>query len=41
MWAGGPETPFPGEAQANPTIGKALNAGLDLLEVKRIRCRRV
>lgn len=41
MWAGGPAMPSPGEAQANPTIGKALNAGYDLLEVKCICCRRV
>jgi hypothetical protein len=41
MWAGGPAMPSPGEAQANPTIAKALNAGYDLLEVKCIHCRRV
>jgi hypothetical protein len=41
MWAGGPAMPSPGEAQANPTIGKALNAGYDLLEVKCNICRRV
>jgi hypothetical protein len=33
--------PSPGEVQANPTLGKALNAGYDLLEVKCNRCRRV
>jgi hypothetical protein len=41
MWAGGPAMPSPREAQANPTIGKALNTGYDLLEVKCNRCRRV
>lgn len=41
MWAGGPAMPSPGEAQANPTITKALNAGYDLLEVRCNRCRRV
>jgi hypothetical protein len=41
MWAGGPAMPSPGEPQADPTIGKALNAGYDLLEVKCNRCRRV
>lgn len=41
MWAGGPAMPSPGEAQANPTIAKALNAGYDLLEAKCNRCRRV
>ena len=34
MWAGGPAMPSPGEPQAEPTIGKALNAGYVLLEVK-------
>lgn len=41
MWAGGPAAPAPGEAKAEPTIGKAVNAGYDLLEVKCNRCRRV
>lgn len=41
MWAGGPAMPSPGEAQANPTIAKALNAGYDLIEAKCNRCRRV
>lgn len=41
MWAGGPAMPSPSEPQAEPTIGKALNAGYDLLEVKCNRCRRV
>jgi hypothetical protein len=41
MWAGGPAMPSPGAPQAEPTIGKALNAGCDLLEVKCNRCRRV
>jgi hypothetical protein len=36
-----PAMPSPGEAQANPTIAKALNASYDLLEVKCNRCRRV
>jgi hypothetical protein len=41
MWAGGPAMPSPGEPQANPTIGKALNAGYDLLQAKCNRCRRI
>lgn len=41
MWAGGPAMPSPGEPQANPTIGKALNAGYDLIEAKCNRCRRI
>ncbi|MET4199082.1 hypothetical protein ABIA95_003082 [Bradyrhizobium sp. LA8.1] len=41
MWAGGPAMPSPGEAQANPTIAKALNAGYDLVEAKCNRCRRI
>lgn len=32
MWAGGPAMPSPGEPQAEPTIGKAINGGYDLLE---------
>jgi len=31
----------PGEPQAEPTIGKAINGGYDLLEAKRNRCDRV
>jgi hypothetical protein len=41
MWAGGPAMPSPGEPQANPTIGMALNADYDLLEVKCNACQRV
>ena len=41
MWAGGPAMPSPGESQAEPTIGKALNGGLDLLEASCNRCGRV
>jgi hypothetical protein len=41
MWAGGPARPAPGEAQADPTIGKAINGGYRLLEAKCNRCRRV
>ncbi|MCP3402109.1 MULTISPECIES: hypothetical protein [unclassified Bradyrhizobium] len=33
--------PSPGEPQANPTIGKALNAGYDPVEAKCNRCRRI
>jgi hypothetical protein len=29
MWAGGPAMPSPGEPQAEPTIGKAINGGYD------------
>lgn len=41
MWAGGPAMPSPGDPQAEPTIGKALNGGFDLLEAKCNRCDRV
>jgi hypothetical protein len=41
MWAGGPARPAPGDVQAEPTIGKAINGGYDLLEAKCNRCRRV
>jgi hypothetical protein len=41
MWAGGPARPAPDDAQAEPTIGKAINGGYDLLEAKCNRCRRV
>jgi hypothetical protein len=41
MWAGGPAMPAPGESQADPTIGKAINRGYDLLEAKCNRCDRV
>lgn len=41
MWAGGPAMPSPGDPQAEPTIGKAINGGYDLLEAKCNRCNRV
>jgi hypothetical protein len=41
MWVGGPAMSSPGEPQAEPTIGKAINGGYDLLEVKCNRCDRV
>jgi hypothetical protein len=41
MWAGGPAMPSPGDPQAEPTIGKAINCGFDLLEAKCNRCDRV
>ena len=41
MWAGGPAMPSPGDPQAEPTIGKAINGGYDLLEAKCNRCSRV
>jgi hypothetical protein len=41
MWAGGPAMPSPSEPQAEPTIGKAINGGYDLLEAKCNRCDRV
>ena len=41
MWAGGPARPAPGDAQAEPTIGKAINGGYDLLEAKCNKCDRV
>jgi hypothetical protein len=41
MWAGGPAMPSPGDPRAEPTIGKAINGGYDLLEAKCNRCDRV
>ena len=41
MWAGGPAMPSAGETQANPSVGMALNAGYDFLEVKCDACQRV
>jgi hypothetical protein len=41
MGAGGPAMPSPGDPQAEPTIGKAINGGFDLLEAKCNRCDRV
>jgi hypothetical protein len=41
MWAGGPAMPSPGDPQAEPTIGKAINGGFDLLEARCNRCNRV
>jgi hypothetical protein len=41
MWAGGPARPSPGDPQAEPTIGNAVNGGYDLLEAKCNRCDRV
>jgi hypothetical protein len=41
MWAGGPAMPSPGDPQAEPTIGNAINGGFDLLEAKCNRCDRV
>jgi hypothetical protein len=40
-WAAGEGRPVIDEQQANPTIGKAINGGYDLLETKCNRCRRV
>ncbi len=40
MWAGGPAMPSPGDPQAEPTIGKAINGGFDL-EAKCNGCDRV
>ncbi len=40
-WATGEMRPVIDEQQANPTIGKAINGGYDLLEAKCNRCRRV
>ncbi len=36
-----PRMPSPAIPQAEPTIGKAINGGFDLLEAKRNRCDRV
>jgi hypothetical protein len=41
VWTGGPAMPSPGESQAEPTIGKAINGGYDLLEAKCNQCDRV
>jgi hypothetical protein len=41
MWAGGQAMPSPGDPQAEPTIGKAINGGYDLLETQCNRCGRV
>jgi hypothetical protein len=41
MWAGGPAMPSAGETRANPSVGMALNAGYDFLEVKCNACQRV
>jgi hypothetical protein len=41
MWAAGPAMPSPGDPQAEPTIGKAINGGYDLLEAQCKRCDRV
>ena len=38
---GGPAMPSPGDPQAEPTIGKAINGGFELLEAKCNRCDRV
>jgi hypothetical protein len=40
-WAAGEGRPVVDEQQANPTIGKAINGGYDLLKAKCNRCRRV
>ena len=41
MWAGGPAMPSPGDPHVEPTIGKAINGGFDLLEARCNRCDRV
>jgi hypothetical protein len=41
MWAGGPAMPWPGDPQAEPSIGEAINGGFDLLAAKCNRCVRV
>lgn len=41
MWAGGPAMPSPGDPQAEPTIGNAVNGGYDLLEAHCNHCGRV
>jgi hypothetical protein len=42
MWAGGPAMPSPDDPQAKPTIGKAINGGIDLpVEANCNRCDRV
>jgi hypothetical protein len=40
-WAVGEMRPVIDDQQANPTIGKAINGGYDLLEAKCNRCRSV
>src|ERR1700755_2940644 len=40
-WAAGEMRPVIDETNANPTIGKAINGGYDLLEAKCNRCRQV
>lgn len=40
-WAAGGMRPFVDNRQANPTIGKAINGGYELLEAKCKRCRRL
>lgn len=40
-WATGEMRPVIDDRQANPTIGKAINGGYDLLEAKCKRCRRL
>ncbi|MGY4234990.1 hypothetical protein ACVIIW_003937 [Bradyrhizobium sp. USDA 4449] len=40
-WATGEMRPVIDDKQANPTIGKAINGGYDLLEAKCKRCRRL
>jgi hypothetical protein len=41
MRAGGSAMPSPGDPQAEPTTGKAINGGYDLLEAQCNRCGRV
>jgi hypothetical protein len=38
IWAGGPAMPSPGDPQAEPTIGKAISGGFDLLDAMCNRC---
>src|SRR3954449_3514422 len=40
MWAGGPAMPSPGDPQAEPTIGKAINGGVGFVRGKNKRLRR-
>jgi len=40
-WQAGEMRPVFDDQQANPTIGKAINGGYDLLEAKCKRCRRI
>jgi hypothetical protein len=39
MWAGGPAMPSPGDPQAEPTNGKAINGGFPWLEIRCSRCK--